>query len=115
MAFDFNRIRDELMNVGDRINDATTVVKSSIDTRVRETELNKMYAELGRSYYSRYRDTPELCPETDLFHQIYQAEQEIAEIKEITMNRAGSVICPMCGATQSKDSFFCSACGSALK
>jgi len=117
MAFDFDKIKDGLVNAGKEMEsiakDVSAVAKIKMDIHNKEVFLEKQYALLGKAFYNAHKD--EDVEEKNYFPSITEAEAELIRLNEELLAAQGSVACPSCGSKQSADNGFCSDCGTALK
>lgn len=116
MAFDFNKLKDDIFaagkEVGDKVNEASSVAKKKYEIHNKEALLEKQFAELGRKYYYEHK-IQEFEDQSD-FADIAATEAEINILKEELLTLQGAVECPSCGLKQSKENSFCSSCGTSL-
>ena len=117
MAFDFDKIKDGLVNAGKVMEsiakDVSAVAKIKMDIHNKEVFLEKQYALLGKAFYNAHKD--EDVEEKNYFPSITEAEADLIRLNEELLAAQGSVACPSCGSKQSADNGFCSDCGTALK
>ena len=117
MAFDFNKLRDELVSagkeVGDKVNDASEVVKKKYEIHTKEDLLEKQFAEFGRKYYYAHKDAA--SEEHEEFADIARTESEIEKLKDELLDLQGAVECPSCGLKQSNENAFCTSCGASMR
>ncbi|MBQ6811628.1 MAG: zinc ribbon domain-containing protein [Agathobacter sp.] len=117
MAFDFDKIKDGLVNAGKEMEsiakDVSAVAKIKMDIHNKEVFLEKQYALLGKAFYNAHKD--EDVEEKNYFPSITEAEADLIRLNEELLAAQGSVACPSCGSKQSADNGFCSDCGTALK
>lgn len=117
MAFDFDKIKDTLVNAGKEVEsmakDVSAVAKIKMDIHNKEVFLEKQYALLGKAYYNAHKD--EDVEEKNYFPSIVEAEAELVRLNEELLSAQGAVACPSCGSKQNAENGFCSDCGAALK
>lgn len=117
MAFDFDKIKDGLVNAGKEMEsiakDVSAVAKIKMDIHNKEVFLEKQYALLGKAFYNAHKD--EDVEEKNYFPSITEAEADLIRLNEELLAAQGSMACPSCGSKQSADNGFCSDCGTALK
>ena len=117
MAFDFDKIKDSLINAGREVEnmakDVSAVAKIKMDIHNKEVFLEKQYALLGKAFYNAHKD--EDVEEKNYFPSIVEAEAELVRLNEELLTAQGAVACPSCGSKQPAEKGFCSDCGAALK
>lgn len=117
MAFDFDKLKDGIVNVGKEVGefakDTSKIAKLKYEIHSKESFLEKQYALLGKAFYNAHKD--EDVEEKAYFPSIAEAEEELAKLNEELLDVQGSVECPSCGDKQPQDNDFCSGCGAALK
>lgn len=117
MAFDFEKIKDTLVNAGKEVEsmakDVSAVAKIKMDIHNKEVFLEKQYALLGKAFYNAHKD--EDVEESIYFPSIVEAENELARLNDELCFAQGAVACPSCGSKQPAEKAFCSDCGTALK
>ena len=116
MAFDFEKIKDTLVNAGKEVEtiakDVSAVAKIKMDIHNKEVFLEKQYALLGKAFYEAHKD--EEVEEQVYFTSIKEAEVELAQLNADLLAAQGSVECPSCGSKQPQDKAFCADCGAEL-
>ena len=119
MAFDFMKFRDDVLaagkQAGDKMNEVSAQARLRFDIKAKEDFIRSQYTELGRAYYERHKDDPDLGDNLDAFMAIKEAAEEIERLQNEIMDAQGAVVCPQCGLKQKKDHAFCSGCGAALQ
>ncbi|MCD8382806.1 MAG: zinc ribbon domain-containing protein [Clostridiales bacterium] len=76
----------------------------------RERQIEQLYAQLGRQYYSAHRGEPE--PElASAVQQIDGALAELQERKRLLQEKRGLTNCPNCGREVPSANAFCNFCG----
>lgn len=117
MAFDFNKIKDDIISagkdVGAKAKDVSATAKIKLDISSKESFLQKQYAELGRVYFEAHKDEEDVA-EKEAFDAIKDILRELDDLKEQLLDKQGSVVCPNCGEKQSMEASFCSKCGASL-
>lgn len=95
--------------------DKTTANKSDISKlefkiKQEQTEMKKMFMQIGLKYYENYRDDSheELLP---LCNVVDESNRVIDMCKKQVNYILGIQLCPSCGAKLSLDSLFCNKCG----
>ena len=80
-----------------------------------DKEIDKLYQEVGKSFYAKYKKGEEM-PESLLgvFEKIDQKQQELEEIKDSIIEIKGGVVCNECGKVNLEGAVYCSNCGSHL-
>ena len=85
MAIDFQKIKEDVVNVGVTVGakakDVSGVAKLKIDIKSKENELDKLYAALGRVYFTAHQSETGL-PEETLFCGIRKAEEELLSLRQ---------------------------------
>lgn len=117
MAFDFNKLKDDIVSagkeVGDKAKGATDAAKIKIDIRTKEEFIQKQYAELGKAYFASVEKGEELQAEACM-NSIKEAKEEIQRLNDQLMNLQGAVVCSNCGEKQTKGNNYCQNCGASL-
>ena len=117
MAFDFDKIKDGLVNAGKEMEsiakDVSAVAKIKMDIHNKEVFLEKQYALLGKAFYNAHKD--EDVEEKNYFPSITEADADLIRLNEELLAAQGAVACPSCGSKQAAGNGFCSDCGTALK
>lgn len=118
MAFDFDKLKDEIISVGkevgDKVSGVSNIARLKLDLRSQEDALEVMYAELGHAYYEDNKDSEEDIPEKDAILAIKEAEAEVEETKKKLKKLQKSTGCPECGEKYQKGFKFCPFCGATL-
>lgn len=109
----FEKVGNTITSTGkDGINKAKDVkdtVKIQMDIKDKESEVTKMYRDLGKAYYQAYKDN-----ETQEFDQVLAinaAFEEITQLKASLDSLKGIKRCPSCGNQVATDAKFCPECG----
>lgn len=117
MAFDFDKLKDELFSVGkevgDKVSGVSNIAKLKLDVRSKEDFLEKQFAQLGRAYYMEHKEDE--VPEQDLVNVIIETEAEIEEMKQKILKLQGANCCPECGEKFQRNYKFCPICGAELQ
>lgn len=117
MAFDFDKLKENLVSagkgVGEKAKEVSNVAKIKYDIHAKEDFLEKQYALLGRAFYNAHKD--EDVEEKIYFPSIAGAEEELNQLKQELLEVQGAVVCSNCGEKQPEKNDFCSSCGNALK
>lgn len=117
MAFDFNKLKSDIVSmgkdVGDKVSDVSAVAKVKLDIRNKESYMEKQFTELGRAYYLAHKNEEEI-PEKEFFKPIAEAEAEIARLQDELMTLQGAEVCPSCGTKQAAGHTFCESCGAQM-
>lgn len=78
-----------------------------------ENRISNYYRKIGELYVSLHADSNE--PEfKELMEAIHQSKMKIQDWNKQIHNIKGTQICPNCGATIQRGSFFCTACGTKM-
>lgn len=96
-----------------KTNNIVDITKLNLVKTETEGKINKLYQQIGESVYDRYLsgtnpdgDISGICIEIDKFkNELKDLNEQLAEYKN-------TVACPECGQYNSKDSDYCSKCGS---
>ena len=84
MAFDFEKLKDNLISVGKDVEefakDTSKLAKLKYDIHTKEDFLQKQYALLGKAFYDAHKD--EDVEEKVYFPSIVEAEAELARLNE---------------------------------
>lgn len=109
MSF-FDELGDSIVStakdVGKFAQNTTEIGKLEIDKKKKESELSKMYEELGKKYYA---ENPE--NESDDFQEIKATILRIQELNDEITKKKGGKACVKCGALVKPGAQFCSSCG----
>ncbi|MCC8030029.1 MAG: zinc ribbon domain-containing protein [Lachnospiraceae bacterium] len=110
----FNKLGSSISSAGkDGLNKAKEMkdsAKISLDIKDRENTIQKMYRELGKTYYQDHKD--DISPEYgDRIAAIKAAFEEIGELKSNLDDVRGIHRCPHCGKAISPEAKFCPSCG----
>lgn len=102
-------------NVAGKTGNLVDITKLNIALNDTDKKVNAIYEKIGKTVYQKYaegmtvtEDFLDLCEEIDQY--ILEQEslrEQIAELKN-------SVVCPVCGKSNDKNSEFCSKCGSSF-
>lgn len=118
MAFDFGRLKSDIVNVGkevgDKVSEVSTSAKIKLDIKNKENFIEKQFAELGKKYYLSHKDDTEPTELGD-FAAIKEAYQEIDRLNDELLTNQGAVICPNCGKKQPQENVCCVNCGQNMK
>lgn len=76
-------------------------------------ERDALYTLIGEKFYTENKDN---VPESlkDLFDQTAEIDESIAAFEAQIRDLSGIIVCPECGAELSKESRFCTVCGTKL-
>ncbi len=114
MAFDFDKLKSEIVNagkeVGDKVSEVSTSAKIKLDIKNKENYIEKQFTELGRLYYMKHKDDAEPTELGD-FATIKEAYEEINRLNYELLTNQGAVICPNCGCKQPVGNACCVNCG----
>lgn len=111
----FDNMKDTLTSVGrdvsQKAQEVSGVAKLKLDIKTKEDYLNKLYIELGKTYYEMQKEAE--MPGAQIA-EISSTLNEIEDLKREVLTIQGARICPNCGATVSESTAFCCHCGSPL-
>ena len=117
MAFNFNKLKDELVSagkeVGDKVSEVSEIAKKKYEIHSKEDLLEKQFAELGRKYYADFKKDEQA--DSEKFSDVMKTENEIKQLKEELLILQGAVDCPVCGLKQDKGNAFCTGCGASIR
>ena len=115
MAF-MERMGDTLLSMGkdvsQRAKDMSGIAKLKLSIRSKEDFVRAQYIEIGKAYYERHQG--EDVPEQELFAQIDEALEDIAQMEQQILELKGAKRCPDCGAEAADTAEYCSVCGAKL-
>lgn len=106
-----NDLSDSIINttkdVGKMAQNAGDMTKLQYDKKVKESEISKIYEDLGRKYYAEHKDSAE----EGEFEELEAALNRLEEINNEIMEKKGGKACPKCGTLIKSGAQFCSNCG----
>jgi len=79
-----------------------------------EKTIEKLYSQLGKSYFELHPDDPEDAL-SQLVEEIQLAQLTILNCQKEIQHLKGICICTNCGATLEKEALFCSRCGTKVE
>lgn len=92
--------------------EVVTVQKQKFDIASIENKREKDFAELGKLYFEKVKDTEnEDVKMQKIVNDIKEKTAKIAELKEELSSAKNKRICPKCMAEIDESAVFCSACG----
>lgn len=97
-------------SVTERTKESVESTKLAVDLRAARSDLEALYAELGRAYYDSITMEKHKVPD-ELVQRVREA---IALVENLTAQRDRANRqnrCPSCGSAQAHDANFCSNCG----
>ena len=99
-------------DVTQKAQEVSGVAKLKMDIKTKEDYLNKLYMELGKTYYEMQKEAE--VPGAQII-EISTTLNEIENLKKEVLTIQGACICPKCGSTVPEGTVFCSRCGNQLK
>lgn len=111
----FSAAKDLFETVERKTTNTIEVEKLKIKAISVDKEIDKIYAEIGKSYYNKCKQSGE-TPEgfEGAFSRLESKREELEEIKDSIIEIKGGIVCNECGKVNLEGAVFCSNCGSHL-
>lgn len=115
MAFNFDNIISGAKDIFDKASvkagEAIDYSKNQIDRTQCKAKMKEKFTELGKAYYESVKNGADNAENIKcIIDDIDDIAQKIAEL-DVKKEK----ICPACGASNSNDGSFCTACGGKLE
>lgn len=118
MAF-FDKVGATLSSFGNDVSNKTKnmVEVSNLNGQLKNCEdsLKMYYAEIGRLYYAKAKDSDGVDEEIkELFAKVEEAQEAITHLNSSLRRAKGTKLCQACNAEVSLDTLFCPSCGARI-
>lgn len=106
----WSQLKKSGQEAAEKARDLAEGTKLQLAQKEQEHKLEKLYAQLGKSFYEKAVQEEE-SEFSELLQAITQMREEIAKFKEQQMLLKGGVRCTACGTLMEADALFCPSCG----
>lgn len=116
MAF-FDKLSETFVNAGKDVSqkakDLSGTAKLTMDIHMKEDQVQKLYAQVGKLYYEEHKDDEQAAYEE--MAQIKEMLTVIEDMKKELMELKGAKVCPRCGQEVKAADAYCSSCGAKIE
>lgn len=109
MAF-FDDVKKLGKNIAEKSKDVVEITKLNGQINSEKDKMKDLYVKIGEQAYINYKNGGE-SQYTEHCAQIAEIEAKIGELTNKVLEIKNASKCPTCGAEVSKDTAFCSKCG----
>ena len=110
-----NKAKETFNTVSQKTEEFISLEKKKYAVSSLKSKLEKDYAQLGKYYYSVFKDSEEIPENANaLFTEIKTKIEDINKLNEEIASAKAKRICPVCGVAVPEDAVYCNACGAKL-
>lgn len=112
----WEKTKDVADTAGKKAGDAVELSKYKIECIKLDSEIKKLYEQLGSSVYSMKKGGYENRDLIDsLSEEIDEAMERLRELNDKIADVKKQNVCPVCKTKNPKENFYCAKCGSKIK
>ena len=100
-------------NIGDKGKDVIEITKLNSQIGTEKDKIKEMYAKIGEEVYKAYT-AGEGSVYDELCAQLKEVEAKVEELSAKVLELKNATKCPSCGAEVTKETTFCSKCGTKI-
>ncbi len=113
----FDKLGDTIVSVSkdatQKAKDISELARIRMEIRAKKDYINKLYLEIGKSYYESHKDDEEK-EFNDHMELIKEAQESLEELKKQSGQIKGTIKCEQCGQEMPLEADYCSKCGTKL-
>ncbi|WP_243343838.1 zinc ribbon domain-containing protein [Anaerococcus sp. AGMB09787] len=111
----FGKFGKTIVGVGENIGLNTEISKLNNDIELEQEKINQLYYFIGKSYYEKHKNDPNLSEESDRIIQINNLLNKIEKDKNAINKLKDVIVCENCGSEIPANSSFCIKCGAKIE